>query len=62
MPANRRYIHPAHKELLVTMSATMSSKQIARPTKISQRTVQRVLQLWKESGVVERQNYDKRHL
>jgi len=51
---NRRYIHPAQKELIVSMSAHMSSAEIARVTHISQRTVTRVVALWRQTGKVER--------
>jgi transposase len=56
MPSNRRYIHPAQKELMITMSQStrMTPKDIARVTNYSERTVQRVIRLWKETGLVER--------
>jgi transposase len=51
---NRKYIHPAQKELIVSMASFMSSADIAHVTHISQRTVQRVVSLWKRTGEVER--------
>ena len=54
MPSNRRYIHPAQKQLIITMSHSMTLKDIATATKISERTVQRVVRLWKQTGLVER--------
>lgn len=49
---NRRYIHPAQKELLVTMSTHMKTSEIEAVTGISQRTVQRVLRIWSNTGQV----------
>lgn len=51
---NRRYIHPAQKELIVSMAGHMNAAEIARVTHISQRTVRRVVALWRETGKVER--------
>lgn len=54
MPSNRRYIHPAQKELIITMAHSMTLEDIADVTKISARTVRRVVRLWKQTGSVER--------
>ncbi|KAI0691759.1 hypothetical protein BC835DRAFT_1278930 [Cytidiella melzeri] len=52
MPGNRRHIPPEHKELVITMAATLSVRSIAHATGISERTVRRILQTWRETGEV----------
>lgn len=46
-------IHPAPKELIVSMAAYMCSADIAHVTHISQHTIQRVIALWKKTWKVE---------
>ena len=45
MPGNRRHIPEAVKEQWVKMSTHMSSREIAKVTGASQRTINRVLRL-----------------
>ncbi|KAF8493763.1 hypothetical protein F5888DRAFT_1617681, partial [Russula emetica] len=45
-------IHPAQKELIMTMAHSMTPKEIAKVTKVSERTIQRVVHLWKQTGLV----------
>jgi hypothetical protein len=49
---NRRHIPEAVKETIITMSRTMTSRDIATATNIGRRTVNRLLHLYKETGSV----------
>lgn len=49
---NYRFIHPEQKKLIVIMSATLSPSQISKHTGISKRTIYRVLEKWRQFGVV----------
>lgn len=51
---SRRYIHPEQKRQVVTMSATMTTAEIARATELDPTTVRRVLRYWRENGEVTR--------
>ncbi|TFK82335.1 Homeodomain-like protein, partial [Polyporus arcularius HHB13444] len=51
---SRRHIPPEMKQQIVTMSAYMTSGEISRVTDVSDRTVRRILGLWREQGVVVR--------
>lgn len=52
MPGNRRHIPEAVKEQWVRMSTHMSSREIAKVTGASQRTINRVLRLSRLTGSV----------
>ena len=49
--SNRRHIHKAVKEQLVSMAARMKSRTIAHVTGVSQRTVNRVIRLKRLTGL-----------
>ena len=49
---HRRHIPEPVKEMLVTMSRQMSSKDIAKATNTGRSTVNRILRLYKETGSV----------
>ncbi|KAJ3968325.1 hypothetical protein EV361DRAFT_782872, partial [Lentinula raphanica] len=51
-------IHPEKKKLVATLSGTMSTREIARQTGISQRAVQRTLKNWRDTGDVVRNSDD----
>ncbi|KAF8893554.1 hypothetical protein BD779DRAFT_1506912 [Infundibulicybe gibba] len=54
MPANRCYISPEKKWLIITLSTTLNPHEIAHYTGVSTRTVHRVLALWRDTGSVTR--------
>ncbi|KAJ7165217.1 hypothetical protein C8R46DRAFT_834795, partial [Mycena filopes] len=47
---NRRHIPEEQKQLVVIMATEMPLKDIAAATKINLRTVQRILETWRETG------------
>ncbi|KAJ7939022.1 hypothetical protein B0H13DRAFT_1446856, partial [Mycena leptocephala] len=49
---NYRYIHPERKMAFAVMSNHLGSGAIAQANGVSQRTVQRVTNLWKTKGLV----------
>ena len=49
---HRRHIPEPVKEMLITMSCQMSSKDIAKATNTGRSTVNRILRLYKETGSV----------
>ena len=54
MAGNRRFIHPEQKRLICIMSAHLKNSDIAEVTEISERTIQRTLATWQQTGQVTR--------
>ncbi|KAI0737060.1 hypothetical protein BC629DRAFT_1257965, partial [Irpex lacteus] len=54
---NRRHIPQEQKQLVVMMSRTLDNRTIARATEISERTIRRILELWRNTGCVEQRPY-----
>ncbi|KAI0338144.1 hypothetical protein BDW22DRAFT_1338441 [Trametopsis cervina] len=57
MPGNRRHIPPEQKELIIKLSAKLDIKTIAHSTEISERTIRRLLSLWRTTGKVTQDRY-----
>ncbi|KAJ7687051.1 hypothetical protein B0H17DRAFT_1264894 [Mycena rosella] len=49
-PGNRRHIPEEQKQLVVIMAHTMAPKDIAAATGIHRRTINRILETWRETG------------